>query len=302
MNIKQALIFGTKELKNSKINSASLDAEILLSWILKKPKEFIYAHPEKIINSQQLTKFRKLINQCAKGMPIAYLTGHKEFYGLDFIVNKNVLIPRPETELLVEEALHYIKINLPSKINNLQLIDIGTGSGCIPIAIAKNLYNVKCIKYYGIDNSPKTLTVARGNAKMHGLTNKIKFFTSDLLKNIPHNTLYFIHNTHLILTTNLPYLPQKLYLKNYHNLKYEPKNSLVAGHDGLKYYRQLLKQLQSLATNDLRLISLFLEINPSQTTAIKKFIIKLFPQAKILIKKDIGGQNRLLIVKLSQKR
>jgi len=312
MNIKQALVFGTEKLKKIKINSAVLDAEILLSWILKKPKEFIYAHPEKIINSQQLTKFRKLINQCAKGMPIAYLTGHKEFYGLNFLVNKDTLIPRPETELMVEEVLKQIKND---KIKNFTLIDVGTGSGCIPICLVKIFYSVipaqagiqEDLRIIGLDISKKVLLIACRNAKLHKVNNKIKFIKSNLLKNILcivgaiHELPLQGNNTHLIITANLPYLSKKIYRQNYNNLKYEPKSALIAGKDGLKYYCQLLKQIQSRITYYSLPITLFLEIDPSQKNQMRFLIKKHLPIAKIEFKKDLAGLNRLIVIKLNQK-
>ncbi|PIT89925.1 peptide chain release factor N(5)-glutamine methyltransferase [Candidatus Kuenenbacteria bacterium CG10_big_fil_rev_8_21_14_0_10_36_11] len=295
-----------------KINSAVLDAEILLSWILKKPKEFIYAHPEKIINSQQLTKFRKLINQCAKGMPIAYLTGHKEFYGLNFLVNKDTLIPRPETELMVEEVLKQIKND---KIKNFTLIDVGTGSGCIPICLVKIFYSVipaqagiqEDLRIIGLDISKKVLLIACRNAKLHKVNNKIKFIKSNLLKNILcivgaiHELPLQGNNTHLIITANLPYLSKKIYRQNYNNLKYEPKSALIAGKDGLKYYCQLLKQIQSRITYYSLPITLFLEIDPSQKNQMRFLIKKHLPIAKIEFKKDLAGLNRLIVIKLNQK-
>ena len=312
MNIKQALVFGTEKLKKIKINSAVLDAEILLSWILKKPKEFIYAHPEKIINSQQLTKFRKLINQCAKGMPIAYLTGHKEFYGLNFLVNKDTLIPRPETELMVEEVLKQIKND---KIKNFTLIDVGTGSGCIPICLVKIFYSVipaqagiqEDLRIIGLDISKKVLLIACRNAKLHKVNNKIKFIKSNLLKNILcivgaiHELPLQGNNTHLIITANLPFLSKKIYRQNYNNLKYEPKSALIAGKDGLKYYCQLLKQIQSRITYYSLPITLFLEIDPSQKNQMRFLIKKHLPIAKIEFKKDLAGLNRLIVIKLNQK-
>ncbi|PIP29502.1 protein-(glutamine-N5) methyltransferase, release factor-specific, partial [Candidatus Kuenenbacteria bacterium CG23_combo_of_CG06-09_8_20_14_all_36_9] len=287
-------------------------AEILLSWILKKPKEFIYAHPEKIINSQQLTKFRKLINQCAKGMPIAYLTGHKEFYGLNFLVNKDTLIPRPETELMVEEVLKQIKND---KIKNFTLIDVGTGSGCIPICLVKIFYSVipaqagiqEDLRIIGLDISKKVLLIACRNAKLHKVNNKIKFIKSNLLKNILcivgaiHELPLQGNNTHLIITANLPYLSKKIYRQNYNNLKYEPKSALIAGKDGLKYYCQLLKQIQSRITYYSLPITLFLEIDPSQKNQMRFLIKKHLPIAKIEFKKDLAGLNRLIVIKLNQK-
>ena len=130
MTIQQSLAWATIKLQRKNIPSATLDADILLSHTLNKDKAFIYAHPNHSLTQNQVTKFKKLINHRAKGEPVAYLIGHKEFYKLNFMVNKNVLIPRPETELLVDEVLKNKKIKT--------IADIGTGSGCIAIALAKN--------------------------------------------------------------------------------------------------------------------------------------------------------------------
>jgi release factor glutamine methyltransferase len=180
------------------------------------------------------------------------------------------------------------------------LIDVGTGSGCVPIALAKNLYNVSGIKYYGLDISDQALATAKCNAKLHGLGKKIKFIQSDLLKNIP-NSLFIIHNSRIIITANLPYLSANQYKAN-PALKYEPRQALIAGPDGLKYYRTLIKQIMALtrtAHYSLPIIA-FLEIDPNQTTNIKKVIHTYLPTAIISIKKDLSGQDRLVIIQLNQ--
>lgn len=323
MSINQALALATQKLRGNKIASASLDAEILLSFVLEKPKEFLYSRPEHDLTPSQMTKLKQLTTRRSKGEPIAILTGHKEFYGLNFVINKNVLIPRPETELLVAEALDIIKkshiAHYPSRASLAEsrridkrqrvktdslpvtLVDIGTGSGCIPITLAKNLSHIPHIKYYGLDISKKALAVAKLNAQLHGLSKKIKFIQNDLLKNI-QNTKYFILNTNFIITANLPYLPIKLYASN-PELKYEPRQALLAGPDGLKYYRTLLQQIKTLAhiTHYPSPITIFLEIDPSQTKNIKKVIHQYFPKSSILIKKDLAGRNRLIIIKLNHK-
>ena len=227
MNIQQALVSGTEKLKSAKIISASLDAEILLSWTLNKPKSYLFTYPEKKLTQAQLAKFEKYISRRSKNEHVAYLTSHKEFYGLDFLVNKNVLIPRPETELLVEEVLKNKKIK--------RLADIGTGSGCIAIALAKN--NPE-LKIYAADISAKALIIARKNAKKYKLKNII-FKKGNLLEPIKNIKLDAV-------VANLPYLSKKIYKKNYHNLKFEPKNAMLAGKDGLDYYRKLFEQIKKL--------------------------------------------------------
>ncbi len=293
MTLKETL---NSALQKNLAPSAHLDAAILLSFVLNQPKEFIYSHPEYSPTKNQLQKFTRLIARRAAGEPLAYLTGHKEFYGLDFIVNKNTLIPRPETELIVDEVLELIKKNSSQRYT---LIDVGTGSGCLPIALAKNLPKVPNIKYYGLDISPEALKVAKRNATLHNISRKITFAQSDLLKNIFKSKIINLKSK-IILTANLPYLSTKQYQAN-PDLKYEPRQALIAGPDGLKYYRLLIKQIKSL----LRLthyplpITFFLEIDPSQTANIKKVIHSSFPLSPILVKKDLAGLNRLVIVNLN---
>jgi len=313
MTIFQALMFGLEKLQKAKINSASLDAEILLSSALKKTKEFIYAHPENEISKIQETRYKKLISKRVKGEPVAYITGHKEFYGLKFFVNKNVLIPRPETELMVDEVISEYKA---SNCQDILFIDVGTGSGCILIAILKKLstnLSSRCksgsrkIEMHGIDISKKALQVARQNAKLHNLSNKIKFIKSSLLSfyhkidSLLLGKLGVRNDKQIVITANLPYLSEKIYQKNYQNLKYESRNALLAGKDGLKHYRKLLKQIHSLVTHYTLPITLFLEISPEQKNKIKKIIKKNLPKAEIKFKKDLAGLNRLVVIKLNQK-
>ncbi|NMB48415.1 peptide chain release factor N(5)-glutamine methyltransferase [Candidatus Kuenenbacteria bacterium] len=298
MTISQVCSKAKLQIKKTS-RSPQLDAEILLSFVLNKPKEFLYANPDYHLTQNQRSKFQTLISRRAAGLPIAYLVGHKEFYGLDFIINKNVLIPRPETELMVDEVLNHLRFT-PCSLP-LTLIDIGTGSGCIPIAIAKNMNTELRIMIYGTDISTKALPVARQNAKFHKVEQKIKFIQSDLLKNIL-NSLFIIHNSFIIITANLPYLTPAQYRAN-PNLKYEPRQALIAGPYGLKYYHVLIQQTKTLTrtTHYSLPITLFLEIDPSQTKKIQKVIHHHLPNAQISLKKDLSGRNRLVIIKLNHK-
>jgi release factor glutamine methyltransferase len=182
------------KLKTKNIKSAQLEAGLLLAHLLKK-KEFLFTYPEKKLTTNQFNKYRALIKRRLNLEPIAYLTGHKEFYGLDFRVNKNVLIPRPETEMMVEETLKLITNNpQPTTI-----IDIGTGSGCIIIALAKELLNkelgIKDYEFFAVDNSEAALVVAQKNAKLHGVEKKIKLLKGNLLKPLIHNSKFIIPNS-----------------------------------------------------------------------------------------------------------
>ncbi len=311
MTTEQALELATIKL-NSEIKNPHLDAEILLSHILKKPREFILAHPEKKLTNTQITNYKLQISRRAKGEPAAYITGHKEFYGLDFFVDKNVLIPRPETEMMVDEALR-----ITDNAKHITFIDVGAGSGCIIISLLKQIINSKLQitnyhrfsgippainiikrrdKFLAADISKSALVIARKNAKLHNVHKKIKFLQGDLLEPIIKKTKSLeIRNYNLVILANLPYLTPTQ-IKNSASIKYEPKLALDAGKDGLKYYRRLFKQIKQLAkfAPNSRIFAM-IEIDPSQTKKIKLIIEKELFNAKIQIKKDLRGLNRLVI-------
>ncbi|MDD5031803.1 MAG: peptide chain release factor N(5)-glutamine methyltransferase [Patescibacteria group bacterium] len=300
MIIKQALGKTAEIFKKSRIKNPALEAEILLSYILKKPREFLFTHPEKKITTEQINCYKKLINRRLKGEPLAYLTGQKEFYGLNFFVNKNVLIPRPETELLVEEAEKRIIHN----VKRTTLIDVGTGSGCIIITLAKQLdlriknYDLRML---GVDISKKALSVARKNAKFHGMDNKIKFVHGNLLKPVILNSKLLNHSSQIIILANLPY-GWKEWKNNCSmetiGLNFEPKAALFTGKGGLELYEKLFKRVKKLLKSKSASLSIFCEIDPRQTKEIKKLAKRELPKAKLQIKKDLASRNRLMIAEI----
>jgi release factor glutamine methyltransferase len=289
MSIGQLLRLGADKLNQHKITNPHLEAEILLSGIIKKPREFLLAHGENILSQSQIKNYWLKINKRFKGEPIAYLTGQKEFYGLNFFVNKNVLIPRPETELLVEEA---IKLVTQAK-QPVTLIDVGTGSGCIIIALAKSLKQ----KFIGLDISKKALLVAKKNASAHKVNKKIKFFCGYLLKPII-NDIQRTKKNKLIVLANLPY-GWKQWKNNSSEatvgLNFEPPIALFTEKNGLAIYENLFWQI---ANSELNITKLLCEFDPRQTVRIKRLIKKYLPTAQLLIKKDLAGLNRLVIITL----
>lgn len=300
MTIAQSLKLAIVRLNAGDItDNPHLEAEILLSKILKKPREFLLTHPEHKLTKLQITNYKLQIKKRLKRLPLAYITGEKEFYGLKFKVNKNVLIPRPETELMVEEALKLVT----HSSQHVTIIDVGTGSGCVIITLAKLLSQESRImnhELWGIDISKKALTVARQNAKLHGVTKNIKFIKGNLLSPIIHNSSFIIHNS-LVILANLPYLTP-FQIKNSPTIKYEPESALVGGTNGLKYHRQLLKQIRQLINSrkfvlNSRIFAL-LEIDAGQTAKIKQLIKRELPQATSQTKKDLAGLNRLVIIKI----
>lgn len=302
MTISQSLKFAVDKLTAKKINLPHLEAEILLSEILKKPREFILAHGERELTKPQITDYKLLIKKRLKGMPIAYIAGEKEFYGLKFKINKNVLIPRPETELMVEEALKLITRNSQPAT----LIDVGTGSGCVIITLAKILCQESKIKNYqlwGTDISAKALAVARQNASAHNVCKKIKFLKGNLLEPLvirPDECPFGrVGYWDLVILANLPYLTPNQ-IKNSPSIKCESKLALSAGSDGLKYYRQLFQQINKLraTSREPRTIRVLCEIDPSQTARIKQLTKRELPKASCQIKKDLSGLNRLVIIEI----
>lgn len=310
MIIQDALKWANKILAKKKISSSALDTEILLAFVLGKPKEYLLIHPKNKLTAKQFNKFKQLIGRRAKYEPVAYITGHKEFFGLDFLINKNVLIPRPETEILIKEATRYALGHEPSTI-----IDIGTGSGCIAVSIAKTMNHPKSpftkggeggfcplvkggrgdFKIYATDISKAALKIAKLNARRHDVLGQINFLQGDLLKPLIkiHNSKFIIHNS--IIVANLPYLTTKEWQNSQPEIrKYEPRGALDGGLDGLKYFHELFQQLETYQPRKLKTI--ILEIGWNQATKIKNLAKKYLPGYKMEIKKDLAGFDRLVII------
>lgn len=257
---------------------STIESDLLLSFILKKPKEFLYLNPNKQLNKIQLLKLKGLVRRRLNGEPMAYILGYKDFYGLKLKVNKNVLIPRPETEWLVDQVLKLIHPGHRSGIQfdfksrprvvarggNIKVLDLGTGSGCIAISIKKNINDTDIT---ASDISAKALTVAKANAKFH--KTNIKFIKSDLFSNITEKFDLII--------ANLPYVPASDYKKLRNGLKYEPKSAITDGSNTAEIYKRFLKQVNGhLATKGI----ILLEIDPKT----KKY---LPPKTKFY--KDLNG-------------
>ena len=334
MNINQTLALAGQKLKKAKIPNPRLEAEFLLSHILKKPREYLLAHPEKELTKTQIANYKIQITKRSKNLPAAYITGHQQFYGLDFLVNKNVLIPRPETELMVEEALNILE---RGKSNLTSIIDVGTGSGCVIISLMKQILKPKFSpassgeagqaisnchptsnypeddKFLAIDISQPALTLARKNALKHGVEKQIKFSHGNLLEPVIKNNKFSTLNSKFLILANLPYLT-RAQINNSPTIQYEPRLALTAGPDSLKYYRQLFLQIAKLRQANKHSGYILCEIDPGQTKKIKQLIEKelnclsynSYERIRIsrgernsyTIKKDLKGHNRLIIIKL----
>ena len=276
MNIENILNEGINILKKNKIVNAQLDSEILLSNSIKRDKKYIILNPKEILNSEQLRKFKSLIERRKKGEPIAYLINKKEFWKDEFFVNKDVLIPRPDSELIIEQVL-----KIYSKDVQLQVLDIGTGSGCILLSILKERSN-----FYGtgIDISKKSINISKFNAKQLNLNNRVKFFHSSVDN--------FKIGKYDLIVSNPPYIEQ-LSLKYLEKdvVNFEPKLALSGGFDGFSKIRKVINKASILIKKNGKFI---LEIGFNQ----KNKVIKILKEEGFYVNKaikDYGNNDRCII-------
>jgi release factor glutamine methyltransferase len=269
----------------------ALDLELLISAAIKKPREFVLTHPEHRFTKNQKLKIKNFIARRRCGEPIAYILGQKEFYGLEFKVDKNTLIPRPETELIVENV-----IKLQPK--NTTIIDVGTGSGNIIISLAKSLKEKNL--FVATDISLQALNIAKQNAKRHKLNKKIKFLQGNLLEPILNTKSYELKAKSYFIVANLPYLSHKIYNSVPRDVKnYEPRSALLSKNNGLEHYKKLFTQINKISKSyKLKAISCFLEFSPEQKNQLKKAIQVAFPKGNFTFFKDLAGKFRIVQIRL----
>jgi len=276
MNIQSAVIEGTSVLKNRSIISAQLDTEILMAKALGKSREYIILNHDKVLNIENLEYFKKLVHERATRKPIAYLLNKKFFWKSEFYVNKNTLIPRPDTEIIIEQILKVTKNK-----NYLRILDIGIGSGCILLSILKERKN-----YYGtgIDISKDSLEISKINAKKLLVEERIKFYKSDVDKFAQGKYDLVVSNPPYIKKNNLKYLECDV-------LKFEPKIALDGGLDGLSVIRKVIKKSSELLKKNGKFI---LEIGFDQ----KSKVIKLLKNKGFYINstiKDFAKNDRCIV-------
>lgn len=274
-----------KELQQNTYTQNIIDpneVDSILSLALHKNVEYLYKNPDKKINLGTQKKFKQLINLRLKNWPIAYLRKNKDFFGLNFIVNKHTLIPRPDSELLVTEAIKYLNnLAIRPESSSAKILDIGTGSGCLIISLAKNTRG----EFFASDVKKNALKVAKTNARHHKV--KINFICSNLFAKIPKTKF-------TLILANLPYLTKKQMAEA--SIQKEPSSALVSGVDGLDHYKKLLQQVANYLTEKYLIL---LEIDPQQSKAIEKLIKKYLPLAQIDILKDLNNLER--VVKINNK-
>ncbi|MGA7360579.1 MAG: peptide chain release factor N(5)-glutamine methyltransferase [Candidatus Sulfotelmatobacter sp.] len=232
MQLKPALISAIKTLAAENVPSARMNAELLLMFTLECDRAYLYAHPERDLTSDEITRYADILSERARGVPAQYITGHQEFWGIDLIVTPAVLIPRPETEHVIETVLACVGRTLLSA-TPLRLIDVGTGSGCIALALTKELPQAEI---HATDVSSAALEIARANAARHQLQSHIHFREADLLTGVDNDSFDFI-------VSNPPYVGEseedqvQLEVR-----KFEPRNAVFAGPTGVEVIARLIPQ------------------------------------------------------------
>ena len=283
VSVSAALRAATQRLAADGCNTPQLDAEVLLAFTLNQSRTWLLTYPEISLNKQQQEQFLLLVERRRQHEPVAYIVGQKAFFGLDFLVTPAVLIPRPDTELLVETALEIASGWEADASPNIA--DVGTGSGCIAVSLAKNLEKAELT---AIDISSQALQVAKKNAAAHGVSDRIKFLQGDLLTPLPEPVNMIVSNPPYV---SQPELQAEDMMPDV--VQYEPDLALNGGENGLVLVEQLLTQ----ATEKLKPGgSMLVEIGYRQGGAAKKLAQNCFPFATVAIQQDLAGLDRLLVI------
>lgn len=274
-----ALHWGQEALAQAGVEDARLTAEVFLAEALDLGRAQLYARPEQPLTSKQARSYARMVRRALRGEPLAYIVGHREFFGLDLIVAPGVLIPRPETELVVERALAWAQ---PREGEALIIADVGTGSGALAVSLAAHL---PAARLYALDRSLEALNLAGLNSIRHGVASRVVSLHGDLLAPLPKPAD--------LIVANLPYLTPAEMRALPRPLRYEPQEALYGGPDGLGFYRELMAQApHCLRPNG----AIIFEIGAGQGAAAQALARRHFPTATIYLWPDLAGRDRVVEV------
>ncbi|MDY3739929.1 MAG: peptide chain release factor N(5)-glutamine methyltransferase [Selenomonadaceae bacterium] len=268
------------------IENPRLDAEVLLGYVLNKERIFLYVHFDQPLDSEELAKFKECIKKRAMKMPVAYITGVREFMGLDFKVTEATLIPRPDTEILVETAMERLgKIAGNEAGTGKCFADLGTGSGAICLSILNYMKEIEAVT---VDISPKAIAVAKENAEKFAVSDRIEFLEGDFLKPLENKGKF------TAILSNPPYIPKQDILGLESDVKdFEPMGALDGGIDGLDFYRQLLVKSANYIEDGGFLA---IEIGINQSQAILEMAKRNLMWGKVEVIKDLAGIDRCVVL------
>ena len=281
MTIKETLRKGIIELKINNIQEPSLKARLLLQYILNKPRQYLIIYDNKQLTLRQEVNFFKGIKKLVKGIPLQHITHSQEFMKMTFYVNEDVLIPRPDTEILVEEV-----IKIAKRINAKKILDLCTGSGAIAVSLAKYIENSQIT---AVDISTKAISVAKLNAKNNNVENQITFVESDLFKELPKEK-------YDIIVSNPPYIKKEIIKSLDKEVQNEPKIALDGGYDGLDFYRKIINN----ADEFLKFKGyVCLEIGYDQKDDVLELFESKGKYVEATCKKDLFDNDRVVIARLN---
>ena len=281
--VGRALVAATQRLEEAGSDTASLDAQVILAHVLDKERGWLFAHYDQALSEEEAETFADMVARRAAAEPVAYLVGHREFYGLNLVVDQRVLIPRPETELLIDAVLDHVESRANQQV---RMVDVGTGSGAIAVAVAANCPSVQV---YAVDLSPAALEVARKNVEQHDSRGQVTLLNGDLLSPLPEPVD--------VIAANLPYITSGDFPNLMADVRdYEPRLALEAGPEGLDLIERLLDQAPGhLYPGGV----IFLEIGADQGQGVLQLVTRLLPQARhVGLRQDYHGYDRLVVIGL----
>lgn len=281
MTIKETIRKGMIILKTNNVTEPNIKSRLIMQFVLNKPREYLVVYDKEKLTLRQEVNYFKAIKKLCNGIPIQHITNRQEFMKMTFFVDENVLIPRPDTEILVEEV-----IKIAKKINAKKILDLCTGSGAIAISLAKYIDKSNIT---AVDISDKALNVAKLNAKNNDVEDRITFVESDLFKNLKKEK-------YDIIVSNPPYIKKEVLKKLDKEVQKEPKLALDGGYDGLDFYRKIINKAEEyLKFNGY----LCFEIGYDQKEDVENLLKEQEKYINITCKKDLCDNDRVVIAKLN---
>lgn len=278
MKIKELIEYGKNTLNKNEVQDSSIISRILAEYILNFNRQEIIANIDKEVKEEQRVRYYLALIEIIQGMPIQYITNKQEFMKLDFYVDENVLIPQPDTEILVEKAIEEAK-----KIENVEILDMCTGSGCIGISIAKNIENAKVTL---VDISENVIEIAKKNALRNKVESQLTFIQSNMFEKVEKKFDIIVSNPPYIKTDVIPKLDKQV--------QNEPHIALDGGKDGLKFYKIIIEEAKKYLKENGKLI---LEIGYDQKEEVENLIKQSGQYKKIEVIKDLSQNDRVIIGK-----
>ena len=268
------------ELQAIGIPDARLEAEVIVMNVMRMPRQDLFAHQEDDATTQHEQDIQGILDRRQTREPLAYILGYREFYGVNLLVNSDVMIPRPETETIVEHALFMALMGMESP--QLVIADVGTGTGAIAINLA---IHIPAARIYAVDLTDPVLNVASYNIRSHNVADRVTLCQGDLLEPVPEQVD--------LVVANLPYIPTGRIPTLQPEVQWEPKMALDGGQDGLGLVRRLMSQ----ATTKLKDQGIILlEMDPEQMTVASGMALQNFPDATVTVEQDLARRDRVLVV------